>query len=131
MLSEVRKTCQKLLADEKKIIETKFNEVMKDEIAKIMAELSLLQPLNETVLKSSAILKTDSQRKFVRSMFKDGLLCCQVTRLYQATDHGFTADKFHSLCDNKGPTLTLIKTVAGHTFGGFTTVSWDKSINYK
>jgi hypothetical protein len=35
------------------------------------------------------------------------------------------------LCDNKGPTLTLIKTVAGHTFGGFTTISWDSSNSWK
>jgi hypothetical protein len=66
-------------------------------------------------------------------MFKGRVFDCQVTRLYKATDpdHGFTAAKFHSLCDNKGPTLTLIKTVAGHTFGGFTTISWDTSNAYK
>ena len=54
-------------------------------------------------------------------------------RLYKATDPdvGFTAAKFHSLCDGKGPTLSLIKTVAGHIFGGFTTISWDSSGTYK
>ena len=35
------------------------------------------------------------------------------------------------MCDNKGPTLSLIKTTAGHTFGGYTTISWDSSGNYK
>jgi hypothetical protein len=35
------------------------------------------------------------------------------------------------LCDNKGPTLTVIKTTAGHTFGGFTTISWDSSSSWK
>ena len=65
-------------------------------------------------------------------MFNDRLLKCEVKRLYKATDDGFQAAKFHSLCDKKGPTLTLIKTVAGHTFGGFTTISWDSSgDNYK
>jgi hypothetical protein len=66
-------------------------------------------------------------------MFKGRVFDCQVTRLYKATDPnvGFTAAKFHSLCDNKGPTLTLIKTVAGHTFGGFTTINWDTSGSYK
>jgi len=64
-------------------------------------------------------------------MFIGRLFDCQVTRIYKATDHGFTAAKFHSLCDNKGPTLTLIKTVAGHTFGGFTTISWDSSNTWK
>ena len=100
---------------------------MEIEIAKMNAELSLLLPFSEIVFNSSAILQTDAQRKFVRSMFYGRVFNCQVTRLYRATDpnHGFTAAKFHSLCDNKGPTLTLIKTVDGHTFGGFTTACWD------
>ncbi len=132
-LSEERKTCEKQLGDEKKKIETQYKNLMDEEIAKMKAELAFLQPFSETVFDSSAILTTDAQRKYVRSMFKGRVFDCQVTRLYKATDpdHGFTAAKFHSLCDNKGPTLTLIKTVAGHTFGGFTTISWDTSNAYK
>jgi hypothetical protein len=78
----------------------------------------------------SAILTTEDQKKFVRTLLP-GIFDCQVTRLYKATDPdvGFSAAKFHSLCDKKGPTLTLIKTVAGHTFGGFTTISWDSTTN--
>jgi hypothetical protein len=52
-------------------------------------------------------------------------------RLYKATEHGFAIDKFHSLCDEKGPTLSLIKTVSGNIFGGYTTMSWDTSDEYK
>jgi hypothetical protein len=39
--------------------------------------------------------------------------------------HGFEITKFHSLCDNKGPTLSIIKTTLGHTFGGYTKTSWE------
>ena len=39
MLSEERKTCNNKLADEKRVIETKFNKVMKDEIDKMKTEL--------------------------------------------------------------------------------------------
>ena len=35
------------------------------------------------------------------------------------------------MCDDKGPTIVLIKTTAGHTFGGFTHVSWDSSDTWK
>jgi hypothetical protein len=45
-----------LLEDEKKIIETKYKKIMKDEIAKIKAELSCLLPFSETVFNSSGIL---------------------------------------------------------------------------
>jgi hypothetical protein len=29
--------------------------------------------------------------------------------LMRATEDGYTAEKFHRLCDNMGPTLTVIK----------------------
>jgi len=49
---------------------------------------------------------------------------------YQATKDGFASVNFHSKCDNSGPSLTLIKTNAGHIFGGFTSVSWNSTGNY-
>jgi hypothetical protein len=57
----------------------------------------------------------------------------KVALLYSGSLHGFEASKFHSLCDNKGPTLTIIKTSLGHTFGGYTKASWESSNsgNYK
>ncbi len=32
---------------------------------------------------------------------------------------------FHELCDEKGPTITVMKSKAGRVFGGFTMQSWD------
>jgi hypothetical protein len=49
----------------------------------------------------------------------------KVTLLYSGSVHGFEITKFHSLCDNKGPTLSIIKTTSGHTFGGYTKTSWE------
>jgi len=51
----------------------------------------------------------------VSSLFISTNIESIVTRLYKASDPGvgFSAAKFHSLCDNKGPTLTLIQTTAG------------------
>jgi hypothetical protein len=65
----------------------------------------------------------------VKAMFVGVVITSNIKRLYRASDPdvGFTAAKFHSMCDGKGPTLTLIKTTAGHTFGGYTRVHWDTS----
>ncbi len=49
----------------------------------------------------------------------------KVTRLYSGSLDGFKASKFHRLCDNKGPTITLIKSTLGRKFGGFTKQSWE------
>ena len=46
--------------------------------------------------------------------------------LYRASDHDFTADSFHEYCDDKGPTLTIIKSSDGWIFGGFTSQSWSR-----
>ena len=37
---------------------------------------------------------------------------------------GWKAEDFHSRCDRKGATLTLVKSEAGHVFGGFTCEPW-------
>ena len=45
-----------------------------------------------------------------------------MTLLYKLTSHG--DGNFHSYCDNKGPTLTLIRNSKGYRCGGFTNQSW-------
>jgi hypothetical protein len=99
----------------------------------MMLEINMLkQPiLTKNVFSDSAILTTDAQRKFVISLFVGEVFNAKIVRLYKASSNGFGASAFHQFCDNKGPTVTVIKTNAGHTFGGFTTISWDQCNNYK
>ena len=42
---------------------------------------------------------------------------------YRATENGWNSMSFHSLCDHKGPTVTIVK-VDDFIFGGYTDVSW-------
>ncbi len=44
--------------------------------------------------------------------------------LYRASEHKYTASSFHKQCNNKGPTLIIIKSSEGWIFGGYTTQSW-------
>ena len=49
--------------------------------------------------------------------------------LMRGSEDGFAAEKFHKLCDDKGPTLTVVKSdnspfAPDKVFGGFTTLSW-------
>ena len=46
-------------------------------------------------------------------------------RCYQATVNGWSSYTFHSNCDSKGPTVTIIR-VGKYIFGGHTSVSWGK-----
>ena len=51
-------------------------------------------------------------------------------QIYKATRDGGTGKNFHSHCDNKGPTLTLINSTNGYIFGGFISISWEGPENW-
>jgi len=50
--------------------------------------------------------------------------------LWRGTRDGFAASTFHSLCNNKGSTLTVFKTTSGYIAGGYASVSWTSYGSY-
>jgi hypothetical protein len=46
------------------------------------------------------------------------------TLLWRGSRDGFGARDFHSRCDDRAPTLTLIRDTEGNIFGGFTPLEW-------
>ena len=50
-------------------------------------------------------------------------------RCWRAKTDGWSVSTFHSNCDGKGPTVTIIK-VGSHIFGGYTDVSWSSPSKY-
>ena len=47
--------------------------------------------------------------------------------LYQGFRDGFRASDFHSRCDGKPNTLTIVKTSNGNIFGGYTIIPWQST----
>ena len=47
------------------------------------------------------------------------------------SENGSKSKDFHKYCDNKGATLTLIKTTNNKIFGGFTPLEWKINTGYK
>jgi hypothetical protein len=45
--------------------------------------------------------------------------------LYRGSQNGFRANDFHSKCNNIANTLTIIKSINGLIFGGYTTKTWN------
>ena len=43
---------------------------------------------------------------------------------WRASLHGRASKTFHSLCDNKGPTVTIVKDTNNSIFGGYTSIPW-------
>lgn len=50
--------------------------------------------------------------------------------LYRGSDHGFCAKRFHELCDDKGPSLAVVK-ANNNIFGIFTEYSWQAHKTYE
>ena len=51
-------------------------------------------------------------------------------RCWHAKTDGWAASTFHSNCDGRGPTVTIVK-VNEYIFGGYTDVSWRGGRNIK
>jgi len=49
--------------------------------------------------------------------------------LWRGSRDGFETSTFHSRCDGKPNTLTLIKNSLGYVFGGYTAVPWSSPSN--
>jgi hypothetical protein len=51
----------------------------------------------------------------------------KLSLIYRGSRDGFSAGDFHSKCDGKSPTLTVIKTDHGYIFGGYTQAKWSSN----
>ncbi|CDW81728.1 UNKNOWN [Stylonychia lemnae] len=85
------------------------------------------QKVNTQLFNGSQILK-DGNLAYVQSLLQDKYSIS--TLCYRASQNGFTAQQFHTACDFKGPTITIIKATTGKIGGGYTSQSWKSVNNY-
>lgn len=97
------------------------------EIDKIGSQLSsiketLLEGIysDQTALKSR-IIKAKSSEEF---LFKSLNSPAKLELLFRASEHDFSALKFHQFCDGVPHTLTIIATEFGKTIAGYTPLTW-------
>ena len=69
---------------------------------------------------ASSVIKNKDHRLAIMSWLPEGAAC---SLLYLASADGKTAKDFHRCCDNKGPTLVVIKS-GEFICGGYTSKSW-------
>ncbi len=56
---------------------------------------------------------------------------CRFEFLFRASKDGFNTNAFHKKCDNKGPTLVIIKSKGYEKiFGGFAPCGWGSQNGY-
>ena len=72
--------------------------------------------------RESTILTNVEHRKILKAWLPEAMVG-EWRLLFRASRDGFAASTFHSKCDNKGPTVTVVKSGA-NIFGGFTEKPW-------
>ena len=82
-----------------------------------------------TGLKNSVIVGNNSEylsnlTNWIKPIKSDSdwKLCWRASR----DNNNWDNSQFHSLCDDKGPTITIVK-VGNNIFGGYTSLSWNAS----
>ena len=76
----------------------------------------------EEPFRESTILMNVEHRRILKAWLP-GAMVGEWRLLFRASGDGFAASAFHSKCDNKGPTITVVKSGA-NIFGGFTEKPW-------
>ena len=87
---------------------------------------------NQEALKQidSKIIKTKEELKLIDDRIKNNDPILKKKKinynlLYRGTRDGDKVSTFHSKCNNKSPTLSIIKTKKGMRFGGYTEQTWN------
>jgi hypothetical protein len=78
----------------------------------------------ENVLKSfdSILITENDNKQWLLSQLPFKVITLKL--LFRGSKHGWSPDKFHELCDDKGSTISIFKSKANRVFGGFTQMSW-------
>ncbi|EFC36938.1 predicted protein [Naegleria gruberi] len=73
---------------------------------------------------------SDTQSKRLYTEILEGIEKGIPRLLFRASENGFTGSDFHSKCDAKGRTVTIIKSTNGAIFGGYAATSWTSNSSY-
>ena len=101
------------------LAEAKFYQVQG-----IITQLEEKREQKISVFEDSLIIEKESHKTALISWMPSD---STYTLLYRASADGSTPKDFHRCCDNKGPTLVLIKS-GEYIFGGYTSVSWESGM---
>ena len=88
--------------------------------------LNELKPKLQKEFEESVILTNEEHRRVLKGWLPEAMRG-EWRLLFRASRYGFDASMFHSKCDQKGPTITVVKS-GENIFGGFTEKTWTSKI---
>jgi len=104
-------------------LEKRFGKLHEEVILRLHALTDMLAGFS-----NSTLLQLEHKKKLNEFY---GNIHQQWELIYKASRDGFDADAFHSRCNNKGPTMTIIQSKNNYLFGGYTSIPWTSEDRYK
>ena len=127
-------------SDDKEIIEqlisaiknlNKDNNNLKNEMTIIKKDIENIKNfLSQQTFNGSSIINNFEEKLYIKKWIGENNeknINKEIKLIYKATKDGDTASKYHDLCDNKNPLITLIKTKKNRRFGHY----MEKIVNSK
>ncbi|EFA75352.1 hypothetical protein PPL_11429 [Heterostelium album PN500] len=100
--------------------DTPIPDSVKPEVSKEMKFYKLVPPTQSDLI-------THDQFKIINGWL-GGELSYEL--IYKGTKDGFESANFHTKCNGKGATLTVVKSSDGNVFGGYNSQSWNSNGAY-
>jgi len=127
-INEIKINHNKEINELKNIIKNQNREIneMKEQINNIIKDIKDSDNIISGLKNSLIINKNIEYNKLIKRWINPNIII-EGKLLYRLSRDGDKISKFHELCDNKGPTLTLFETTDEIKGGIYTPLSWDCS----
>ena len=114
------------------IVNIIFNPIEEGNQMKIFLEtINKFGRINYNIFNKSKIIDNDDYMISLNNWINPNNENLKFELLYRLSTNGDTFSKFHELCDNKGPTLTLFHINDGNKVGVYTPLSFDTTSIWK
>jgi hypothetical protein len=87
--------------------------------------------LGEKLNMDSSIIKSKSEHNHIKTWLEEVNRHSEPELLYRGSQDGWNISDFHGKCDDKGATVTIVKTSEGYVFGGYSDQSWGGDGDWK
>ena len=130
IIKDINLNISKIIESKNSEIEFILDEKEINELYNNIKNLGKIKLINHDIHKLSSIIKDDIiilnlvQNWIEETINSKGI---KFELIFKMSENGTKSSDFHKYCDNKGPTLSLIKTTKNKRFGGFTPLNWNNN----
>ena len=120
-----------LIVPKEEMVRIREELLVEAEFYQVEGMIEQLKVRTIPMFKDSEILSSDQREPLVNWLKESRAITNDGDKLlYRASRDGWAASNFHSCCDYKGPTVTVVKS-GNYIFGGYADQSWHGKSYFK